>query len=77
MSETIGTKAKRWAPLVGTVVLSVAEVLDALGQKEAADAVRASVVSVTAAAVALGGVALKLASEYRKYRDRLTTVSSR
>lgn len=68
---------KRWAPLVGTVVLSVAEILDTLGEKEAAEAVRASVVSVTAAAVALTGVGLKLANQYRKYRDRLTTVSSR
>jgi hypothetical protein len=68
---------KRWAPVVGTVVLSVAEVLETLGEKEAAAAVRASVASVGAAAIALVGVGLKVASEYRKYRDRLTTVSGR
>jgi hypothetical protein len=68
---------KRWAPLVGTVVLSVAEVLETMGEKEAAEAVRASVVSVTAAVVALTGVGLKVASQIRKYRDRINTVSGR
>lgn len=68
---------KRWGPVVASVVLSAAELLETFGEREAAEALRASVVSVSAAGVAIVGVGLKVWSQIQKWRAARDTVSGR
>lgn len=68
---------KRWGSIAAVVVLALADVLETFGEKEAAAALRQSVVSTGASFAALVFVGLKVHSQYRKYRDRINTVSAR
>lgn len=71
------SSVKRWGPVVASVVLAGAELLETFGEREAAEALRASVVSVSAAGVALVGVGLKVWSQIQKWRESRDRVSGR
>lgn len=68
---------KRWGSIAAVVVLALADVLETFGEKEAAAALRQSVVSTGASFAALVFVGLKVRAQIQKHRKALNTVSAR